>query len=656
MDYLTLNHPSYGLCIITRPLVDTFEHLQQLLFGPGNPFNAHGFVMGLETEQSHQVYRLLYGLLHFPGRDWGAGADPRSIHRIDELADALTRGSLKVYRHQAPVISDADTRAEQAIREQIDRTLKDIIQIEKAEAQAIEQKHGQRNSLEKAAAYAKAFGVGLGNAVWSMMSFVKETYDVASPRLRMQRLLKAAVTAGWAADNPESWYEIFQRNYREAEKKELVEAIGFDPTKITPEMLNEAFDIAAVIWEDESLHRKLVDFVEGYIRAQHALELTEMSGGAAFELILGAVLTFLTGGAAIIAITASKARYIRILNKLGEYFVDLGRRLAKRKKRVKPEHRLFRRTGKPSSSATTEPSKPKPPPIKIKEEAPKRKPNTPEKATDSKAPTSKPVSSIKEAEARLKRAREAIEERKAAGLPPYQPKYSDDQLLEMVATGATANERFLVSIQPKNTNPDAKLSYQRDSGLVPTWTTSFDQLEAADSDPKLIHQVLGAESNFDPSKDYVMHIVDRGENLENFGQNTIVPSWDNLADASVRELGGIHEPDIIRQTMNSEYQAEYANKMQEFWDAGGNEFDSEQILEFSDKMNIDEEKLFSARHNIRTEIGANSEFTGNGLTANTAAGGGKYGVVETLSLERHLPKLSELQDDNIVKTLDLTPL
>ena len=73
-------------------------------------------------------------------------------------------------------------------------------------------------------------------------------------------------------------------------------------------------------------------------------------------------------------------------------------------------------------------------------------------------------------------------------------------------------------------------------------------------------------------------------------------------------------------------------------------------------MNDDEADLFLARHNIRTEIGANSEFTRNGLTATTAAGGGKYGVVETLSLEKNLPNLSRLQDTNIVKTLDLTPL
>ncbi len=272
-------------------------------------------------------------------------------------------------------------------------------------------------------------------------------------------------------------------------------------------------------------------------------------------------------------------------------------------------------------------------------------------------PSKSEVASFEEAEQRLADAREEIQKRKQAGEPPYKPKYSDTELLEMVETGPVANERFLVSVQPKNTAHDATLAHQKDSGLVPVWTTSLDQLEAADTDPELIHQVLGAHSNYDPDKEYVMHIIDRGENLENFGNNTIVPDWDNLADASVRELGGPYDEDIIRETMNSEYQEVYAARMEEFWSAGGNQFTEEHIDIFSGKLGGKHSKLFVARHKIRTEIGANTEFTGNGLTASTAEGGGEFGVVETLSLEKNLPKLSDLQDPNngIVKTINLIP-
>ncbi|GAB1261894.1 PAAR domain-containing protein [Aurantivibrio plasticivorans] len=266
------------------------------------------------------------------------------------------------------------------------------------------------------------------------------------------------------------------------------------------------------------------------------------------------------------------------------------------------------------------------------------------------------IQSFAEAVERLQQARDNIVNRKSVGEPPYKPKYTDEELLQKVENGSVANERFLVSIQPKDDSGDATLAFERDSGLVPAWTTSLDQIEAADTDPELIHQVLGAESNYDPDKDYVMHIIDRGENLDQFGNNSIVPTWENLSDAAVNALGSSYEADIVRSTMNMEYQAEYADKMTGFWDNGLNEFNHRDVAEYVESLPENEAVLFNTRHKIRAEIGANSEFTGNGLTANTAEGGGKYGVVETLSLERNLPDLASLHEDKIVKTIDLTPI
>ncbi|MPW29327.1 hypothetical protein F9L16_09990 [Agarivorans sp. B2Z047] len=270
------------------------------------------------------------------------------------------------------------------------------------------------------------------------------------------------------------------------------------------------------------------------------------------------------------------------------------------------------------------------------------------------------IKSFAQAEKRLAKAREEIKERKDAGEPAYKPKYSDDELVKMANSGATANDRFLVSIQPKNSADDAKLAFQRDSGLVPTWTTSFDQIEAADSDPELIYKVLGNGSWYDPKKDYVMHIIDRGENLDRFGGNTVVPTWENMGDVVTKNVEG-HDKDVLISTMNSGYQAEYADKMTSFWGVGGKEFNPKQINEYASSMPPNEADKFLARHEVRTEIGANAEFIGNGLTANTADGGGQYGVVETLSIEKDLPPLTELQTSKsggspIVRTVNLIPI
>lgn len=231
----------------------------------------------------------------------------------------------------------------------------------------------------------------------------------------------------------------------------------------------------------------------------------------------------------------------------------------------------------------------------------------------------------------------------------YKPKYSDREQLEKVQNNSVANERFLVSFQTKNTDPNSKLAFQRESGLAPIWSTSFDQLENADSDPELIAKVLG--TTYDPKKDYVLHIVDRGEDLTGFGQNTLVPTWDNMQAPVQKYLGGKHDPEILAEVITPEYQQRYAKDIEAFHSLGLNEFKETDAELFSNTLTDQKQESFLARHNVRTEIGANSEFTGNGLTQ-SREGSTQYGVVETLTLENNPPPISKMGN---VKTVTLKP-
>jgi hypothetical protein len=262
------------------------------------------------------------------------------------------------------------------------------------------------------------------------------------------------------------------------------------------------------------------------------------------------------------------------------------------------------------------------------------------------------IRSFADAEARLAEARARLRERRAAGLPAYVPKYSDDQLLEMAKTGTPAGERFLVSIQPKGSST---LAFQRDSGLVPTWVTTLDQIENADTDPLLLHQILGAESNFDPNKTYIMHVIDRGENIDGFGKETIIPTYDKLCEACTRHLAH-RDPEKLRTVLTPVYGRTYARDIGQFKQHGLNEFNSDDITAYAAQLPPAERELFDTRHLVRREIGANYQFTGNGLTQNTAPGGGKYGVVEALTLERNAPPVADLHRQGVVRTFDLSPL
>lgn len=266
---------------------------------------------------------------------------------------------------------------------------------------------------------------------------------------------------------------------------------------------------------------------------------------------------------------------------------------------------------------------------------------SPPPARKAPPPSASTPQSLNECAEKLKAARARL------NLQGYQPKYTDEQQLAKVQTNEVSQERFLVSFQSKSTNPDAKLAFQRESGLVPVWATSFDQLENADTDPQLIADVLGTP--YDPTKEYVLHIVDRGENLDLFGQNTLVPTWDNMQQPVQTYLGGKHEPEVLAEVMTPEYQREYAEHIEVYRENKLDEFRIDHQKYYSETLSKKEGSEFSARHNVRTEIGANSEFTGNGLTQ-SREGSTQFGVVETLTLENNPPPISNMSN---IKTIHL---
>ncbi|WP_179957828.1 hypothetical protein [Exilibacterium tricleocarpae] len=230
-----------------------------------------------------------------------------------------------------------DNAAVQQLRRDIKLQLAQILQQERQEAAAIEAEYQQRNTLGKVAAYGEKFGVGLGESAWSMLTWAKDVYDVVSIQERLTRMARSA----WAAydDDPGQWVRQFGEEMIAREHREAVELLGFDPLKISPEMLAEAYEVANLIWEDEPTQQLLVDFVRDYAAAQHSLEWTQIAGGAAFEIILTAVLAAFTGGIGAVASLGSKARLLRPLSKLGNLFRDLAKLLKKArrpKRRKKP--------------------------------------------------------------------------------------------------------------------------------------------------------------------------------------------------------------------------------------------------------------------------------------------------------------------------------
>ena len=125
-----------------------------------------------------------------------------------------------------------------------------------------------------------------------------------------------AIQAAWLSNTP---MQTYLETYLQGQNRELVEALGFDPSKITQAQLDEAMAMASLLWNDPTLRSQLYKFIKDYASAQHSIELTEAIGAEALGVILTIILIALTAGAAL---PAAGINAVRKFKKLGELLID----------------------------------------------------------------------------------------------------------------------------------------------------------------------------------------------------------------------------------------------------------------------------------------------------------------------------------------------
>ncbi|WP_276680943.1 ADP-ribosyltransferase domain-containing protein [Thalassolituus oleivorans] len=89
--------------------------------------------------------------------------------------------------------------------------------------------------------------------------------------------------------------------------------------------------MANLVIEDPSLRDMLYQFVKDYAEAQHAIEITNVAGTAAFELILTIIMAAVTGGVGAVAAIGSKAHLIKKFQKVGDLLSDFAKATRKLK-------------------------------------------------------------------------------------------------------------------------------------------------------------------------------------------------------------------------------------------------------------------------------------------------------------------------------------
>lgn len=219
------------------------------------------------------------------------------------------------------------------LRVQIENALRQIVEGERREAAMHQRQMDKESTVMKGLIYTGAFMTGIGSSAWGLAVQVKELSDVINPFKKMEHHAKA-LRAAWESDD---FADTYAETYLSGEKRELVEAIGFDPSQITQQQIDEAIAMTDLVLNDETLRDILYRFVKDYAEAQHAIEITEVAGSGAFELILTIIVAAVTGGAGVVAAVGSKMHLVRKFNKVGDLLADF----AKATKQIKNRKKAF---------------------------------------------------------------------------------------------------------------------------------------------------------------------------------------------------------------------------------------------------------------------------------------------------------------------------
>ncbi|WP_346839621.1 polymorphic toxin type 46 domain-containing protein [Microbulbifer sp. SAOS-129_SWC] len=257
--------------------------------------------------------------IHFTTLDPLTGAPGHFSERHREIFIAVARHRLSI--EAAPFHEGELDDRQSLLRSRIRMGLQKIIAEERAEAARIEAAQQKRNVLEKVGAYAERGASGIGNAAWGLAVWVKDIAEVAALINPVRQSTEVLLGAALHDRSPQQSTLVYLGKV----KKEVVDVLGFDPSKITVEQLELAFEVAHLICDDAALRSDIARFAKDYVKAQHSLEITEFAGGGVFEIVLTIVLAAITGGAGAAAVLAKNGRLLTRFRGIGELMVDFAK-------------------------------------------------------------------------------------------------------------------------------------------------------------------------------------------------------------------------------------------------------------------------------------------------------------------------------------------
>uniref|UniRef100_UPI000CAC2C69 DUF6531 domain-containing protein n=1 Tax=Psychromonas sp. Urea-02u-13 TaxID=2058326 RepID=UPI000CAC2C69 len=226
---------------------------------------------------------------------------------------------------------DELTKTRQSIKDSLD----EIIVLELHEQKIMDDIFDDEQWWMQGTIMLGAFMSGVGDGAIGLVEFTGDVAETGAKALWLNIQSQGnMLEAGW-----EKYVEGDKKGYfdslDEKNSKDFADAFGITPEQLKKNMLL-AYEMMAFIAEDSEVQKLLADFSVEYVKAQSKVEMVNVAGSAAFDIILGAVLALTTGGAGNVAQISAKLRHVTQLKGLAMKFQKL-LKLQKQKKTHIPE-------------------------------------------------------------------------------------------------------------------------------------------------------------------------------------------------------------------------------------------------------------------------------------------------------------------------------
>ncbi len=288
------------------------------------------------------------------------------------------------------------------------------------------------------------------------------------------------------------------------------------------------------------------------------------------------------------------------------------------------------------------------------------------KTTGSEGHLPKPPATKEEAIQRLNQAAVKIHECRETQQPLPRSPFATEDKMRIVQNDKP--ERFIARIvKTRYATDEGTIGYLPEGATTSTyWTTTFTQIEFADTDAQLIAQALGLD--YDPKSDYTLLLINQEQAFEEGDMVSFIPTYDNLGGFAEKEIAEDFEGQehLIAPCMTEEYSQGYERIITIAAELKLNLNDKRQFNKAAKNLGFDEDMrhILRVRHQMNNTLGANEQFLGNGMTKdNTATNlvtpfgepktGQAYGPIETFTYDKNPKTLGVLERAGIVTRIPL---